>query len=233
MAKIEMDLSEYERIQENKKLLEKSLENERSLRDEITKLQKEKLEALESAKMKVIKIKRNETTEHILAPYSSRYDLSRLFNILKEYFAGIDTHYTGAILNEVVEGLFKKTTSHTIHDDEVTTHGLDEIKEELRIDIEKNINEDIKEKLERASKFQKEKSEILDNLSIATKKNTTLSKENENLIKVIEELEIKLKKTEISLEESTKLLENLSKIVSSFNRLTSYFKLQEIRKLLK
>lgn len=233
MAKIEMDLSEYERIQENKKLLEKSLENERSLRDEITKLQKEKLEALESAKMKVIKIKRNETTEHILMQHSSRYDLSRLFNILKEYFAGIDNHYTGAILNEIVEGLFRKTTSYIIHDDEVTTHGLDEIKEELRIDIEKNINEDIKEKLERASKFQKEKSEILDNLSIATKKNTTLSKENENLIKVIEELEIKLKKTEISLEEITKLLENVSKIVSSFNRLTSYFKLQELRKLLK
>lgn len=52
MAKITMDTSEYEALKENKTLLEKSLENERKLQEQITKLSDEKIKALEDAKMK-------------------------------------------------------------------------------------------------------------------------------------------------------------------------------------
>jgi hypothetical protein len=38
-----MDISEYELLKENKKLLEQSLQSERKLKDEITKLNNEKI----------------------------------------------------------------------------------------------------------------------------------------------------------------------------------------------
>jgi hypothetical protein len=66
MAKIEMDISEYEIIMENKKLLEESIQRERSLNDKIEELNKEKIKALEDAKMKVIKIEKTEMTEWTL-----------------------------------------------------------------------------------------------------------------------------------------------------------------------
>ena len=65
MAKIEMDISEYEAMKENKKLLENSLEKERGLQEQIKKLTDEKTKALEDAKMKVVKISKSEVTEHL------------------------------------------------------------------------------------------------------------------------------------------------------------------------
>ena len=57
MAKIEMDISEYEAMKENKRLLEDSLKNERGLQEQIKKLSEEKTKALEDAKMKALELK--------------------------------------------------------------------------------------------------------------------------------------------------------------------------------
>ena len=66
MAKIEMDISEYEIMKENKKLLEDSLNKERELQKQVEQLTKDKIKALEDAKMKVVKITKSEVTEHLL-----------------------------------------------------------------------------------------------------------------------------------------------------------------------
>jgi len=59
MAKIEMDISEYDIMRENKKLLEDSILKQKELQSQINLLTQEKIKALEDAKMKVIKISKS------------------------------------------------------------------------------------------------------------------------------------------------------------------------------
>ncbi len=73
MAEIKMDISEYEIMKENKKLLENSLEKERELQEQIKKLNDEKTKVLENAKMKVVKISRTEITEHLMRKRGDNY----------------------------------------------------------------------------------------------------------------------------------------------------------------
>ena len=73
MAEIKMDISEYEIMKENKKLLENSLEKERELQKQIKKLTDEKVKALADAKMKVVKISRTEVTEHLMRKRGDNY----------------------------------------------------------------------------------------------------------------------------------------------------------------
>lgn len=56
MATVEMDLSEYDKMMENKRLLEASLEKERALGARIKELEEEKRKALEDSAHKVTKI---------------------------------------------------------------------------------------------------------------------------------------------------------------------------------
>lgn len=232
MAKIEMDLSEYERIQENKRLLEDSLKNERNLKEEITKLQKEKIQALEDAKMKVIKIKKKESTEHLITHYDTDYEVNKILVRLKQLVYTSSNHiYEKNILYDLYDILFKKTTTCII-DDEITTHGLDEIKSELRIDIEKGINDDIKNKLKDAEKFQEEKYSILEKLSKSNKENSSLNIEIENLLNVIKISQDKLDISDAKLKELTGKFDNIRNIILSFNRLNSYWKLRKIRDIL-
>ena len=63
MAQIKMDVSEYETMKENAKLLQISLEREKELQAKIEALDKEKIKVLEDAKMQVIHIKKERREE--------------------------------------------------------------------------------------------------------------------------------------------------------------------------
>jgi hypothetical protein len=191
MAKIEMDLSEYEAIMKNKQLLEDTLKNERSLQEEIKKLTNEKTKALEDAKMKVVKVTKTEHTEHLLVKRTNEdYVLQQLLHAL-----GVDYRYVRQSANLIsVERLqdifFDKVDSISFPKTETTTHGLDDIKLEIRTELKQAIDSDIKYKLTLAEDTLEKNNKLIS-------ENKKLSKENENLINtnkaIVENLEQNIK----------------------------------------
>lgn len=187
MAEIKMDVSEYELLKENKKLLEDSLKKERELSEEIAKLKEEKIKALEDAKMKVIKINKQEITEYryINTEYANRY--------LPELIYRIQNNRNGnplldsSISEEIFNKLFKKVTSISTPINEITTIGLDEVKKELREDIESKINKDIQNKLSNADKVLELNNKLTKEIRELDIENNLLLKNNKSLK---EELEI-------------------------------------------
>ena len=71
MSKVNMDMTEYEALKKNGRLLEDALKHERVLKDQIESLHKEKVQALEDAKMKVVRVERREVTEHLMRTHES------------------------------------------------------------------------------------------------------------------------------------------------------------------
>ncbi len=143
MAKIEMDISEYEVMKENRKLLENSLEKERGLQEQIKKLNDEKTKALEDAKMKVVKISKTEVTERLLRKKEDTYIWRELFNLL-----GLDYRTLPKIpdyihTDHLIKVFFERATSHSTPCEETTTHGLDEIKAEIRSDLKSKMDKEI------------------------------------------------------------------------------------------
>lgn len=97
MAEIKMDVSEYEAMKENKRLLEVSLEKEETLRVEIQDVKNEKIEALkeakkevvtalENAKMKVIKTTQSTVHEFVktrLPTYEIAENIRRFYESMR------------------------------------------------------------------------------------------------------------------------------------------------------
>lgn len=169
MAKIEMDISEYEIMKENKKLLEDSLNKERELQKQIDQLTKDKINALEDAKMKVVKITKSEVTEHLLRKRADEtHTLRQLLHLL-----GIDYRYCQINpdfihIDHLRDIFFEKITSFSTPIEETTTCGLDEIRVEIWEDLKSKIDDDIKSKIR--------------NAEIALSKNNELLKENDKLV---------------------------------------------------
>lgn len=143
MAEIKMDVSEYEAMKENKALLEKALKEKDDLYAEIKKLNQEKIDALLEAKMKVVRVVRNEFAEHklvIKSPEEIMVDLNRMF---RGEFG--DYHNAVRYLSDIF--FDRKPATSKSSTEEVTTQGLDDIKAELRKEIEADISEDVRDKL--------------------------------------------------------------------------------------
>ena len=193
MAKVEMDISEYEAMKENKKLLENSLEKERGLQEQIKKLTDEKTKALEDAKMRVVKISKSEVTEHLLR---KRVDETCVFRELL-HVLGIDyrhiPHKPDYIhISHLQNVFFEKVTSYSIPIEETTTHGLDEIKVEIRNDLKEKMDEEIKRKIENAEKALSKNNELLAYNKALTTENNSLTEKNKKLTEQCDELTKKL-----------------------------------------
>jgi len=136
MAKIEMDISEYESMKENKVLLEKSLEKERALQKEIKKLTDEKVEALEAAQRKIVKVSKKEVTEHLVFKRNA-YDINIHRSVARAVFNIISSkdRVGSAEIIELQKSLFEKVRSYSEPVEEITTHGLDDIgwKRQIRL----------------------------------------------------------------------------------------------------
>ena len=191
MAKVTMDDSEYELLKENKKLLENSLEKERSLQKEIETLNRDKIKALENANMRVVKINKSEIREFKLI----KRDGNQAVNALYRYFRVVDDlpsqAYNYDVIHNLIEQMFETVESISTPNEDITTHGLDEIKKELSDIIRADFEDDIKKANEIKEHSYKLNDEVIsfgkqiDNLnsinSILLDNETKLLKENKEL----------------------------------------------------
>lgn len=186
MAKIEMDISEYDSMRETKKLLEQSLEKERLLHAEIKKLSDEKTRILEEAKMKVVKTTTTKVDEYVYVKRTMHEiwsELSRMFN----YNGRIPSDEILHVHTErLINAFFEKVKTTNVPITETVTHGLDDIKNEIRNELKESIDSDTKYKLENAIKIN----EI--NISLKSE-NDVLQKEVASFLAETEELSTKVK----------------------------------------
>lgn len=193
MAKIEMDISEYEIMKENKKLLEESLNKERELQKQVEQLTNDKIKALEDAKMKVVKITKSEVTEHLLR---KRVDETYVFRELLQVL-GIDYRYLqhkpDFIHIDYLQNIFfEKVKSFSMPVEEIITCGLDEIKAEIREELKAKMDDDIKRKIQNAETALTKNDELLKENKTLTNDNNLLIEKNKKLTEQCDELTKKL-----------------------------------------
>ena len=183
MAKIEMDVSEYEAMKKVEQLLENSLEKERKLQEQIEILNEEKINALEEAKMKVVKIVKNEQQDYIYQKRDNNYIKKYLLSYLNDPYRHQvpDNDY-------LIDLFFEKSTAFGLTSTEVTTHGLDEVKKELRDEL----SDETKSKLENAKRVTQENYGLKKEHNDLDKLNQTLQSQVDNLLQVGEKLSEKL-----------------------------------------
>lgn len=225
MAEIKMELSEYERLMENKTLLEKSLESERKLQDEYKQLQSkleeahnEKLKILEEGKYVVNKINTTTITEHkLLIKELSRYQRDELCYILQQ----------GDInkIDSALRNVFNTVTSHGNNTYIKTSHSLDDVKQEIRLELESQFKED----LSKLSKLNNDISELTNTNKSLTDRVDNLVKmyqdstdNNTNLSAKIKELEEMITKINNVLSEEA--LFNKGNILNNIRRIINYDK---------
>jgi len=191
MATITMDTSEYEAMKEIKKVLEDSLERERGLQKKVEKLTKEKIQVLEDAKMKVVKVVKNETTQHLLeASKAEAGDILREIEYIftnRSYNSGANQFDTYDI-SRLRDALFTKVTFSSMSQVETTLHGLDEIKVEIREDLKSKMDLNIKESLKKAEQVLIFNKELIERNSQFEKENKSLLSKNKLLLRNYEKL---------------------------------------------
>lgn len=155
MAKIEMDVSEYEAMKEVKKLLEDSLEKERGLSEEIKTLQQEKLEALDKAKHQVVKIVKTSSEEYIYKKvpramgditHSLTFELENVVHDLKS-----GRRDSNDVLDRLQSALFEKTKiegPERVHYE--TSQSITDLKADERRKAKIYLKEEYEEKIEEA-----------------------------------------------------------------------------------
>lgn len=214
MSEVKMDMSEYEAIMETKRLLQESLENQKELQDKIERLQVEKIKALEDAKMMVVKKTTINVYHHL---YKRNKDLGRsIENML--IALGVDTNniriydrysmYANSVdegtLNTIIDNLFKFEKQAEPEQTSITTHGLDEVKEELRKEYYAEQDADVVEKLSERERLLIQMNELRKDNDSLTSRNFVLDMSNKSYLEKIEGLEQ-------SINEKTEELKNTSK----------------------
>ena len=224
-----MDISEYEAMKENKALLEKSLETERGLKDEIVKLKDEKLKALEDAKMKVVK-QTNTTIHEYVYVTKPTADICRDFlSIMGFDYRTImsisDDKYKEMHVSHFIDATFNKTQSISHPTKETIVVGLDEVKREIKEDLEKSMNETTANKIKKADEVISKNESLIktnsdlkdDNASLNTKVNK-LTGEIETIIKEADESKTKVEETEGDSKILSTIKQELQKTIGFFNR---------------
>jgi len=195
MAEIKMDISEYEAMKENKRLLENSLQKERDLNDEIKKLNTDKTKALEDAKMKVVKISKSEINEYYYKKKND-YDTFKTLHSFVSNYASNNAHSHSPTsyfnIDGLIDNLFDKIKTTSIPYEEITTYGLDEVKSEIRNDLKEKMDGDIKTKLERAEKISIRNNELITENKTLVNENLLLNDLNKNLMTQVDELNKKV-----------------------------------------
>jgi len=193
MAKIEMDVSEYEIMNENKRLLEESLKNERELRDKISILEKEKQKTLENAQKKIVKtivIKKQEVAlvskdsktiwNNVLKDFSifMDYNFHTNLNIRDSYFG-----------QQFVNAFFDKQVIVDESETQTAFVGLNETKEEIKKQLLKEIQKEIIDKANSYDSLYSENKRLADTNVMLRKSVDNFKKINTTDEKTIKELE--------------------------------------------
>lgn len=197
-----MDLSEYESMKKIEKLLEESLENERTLRKEVERLNGEKLKALEDAKMKIVKVSKIKASETVI---QKRLSINLLEALGISTFDSLDEMKEKLYcvnLFDIIYECFDIVKTSSPPQVEITTHGLEEVKGEIRQELESEIKQKLKngeiamtklgelnKQLESAEKSRRnmefDKNTIKDVLNTKNAQCESLKKQIENLTEII------------------------------------------------
>lgn len=199
MAQIKMDVSEYEAMKENKKLLEQSLKKERELQLQIQDLTKEKLQALEDAKMKVVKVKKIERRDYVI---QKRIDESRIIRDLlitlgiypDRMGRSIDTLRYSLDIEKLRNIFFEYGQTHSYPEvEETTLHGLDEVVAEIREDLKNSMDKETNDKLKLAEETLEKNERLVKGNSSLMKENRKLEEKCNKFSKVVDDLTIENK----------------------------------------
>lgn len=220
MAKIEMDISEYEVMRENKKLLEDSLKNERELQKQIEQLTKEKINVLEDAKMKVVKITKTEVTECLLKKrVQDTHSWRQILMLLGVGSFNMPLNVPDPItMDRLQDVFFERTTAHSMPIKEVTLHGLDEIKKEIREELESKMDSDTKRKLKDAEKTTHQNYTLIEKNKKLNNSILLLTEVNKTLSTTFDNLTENVSKTKSEIEKLNKIKEILKNGIGIFNK---------------
>jgi hypothetical protein len=220
MEQIKMDVSEYEAMQENKKLLEESLKREKELSAEVSKLQKEKIEALKQNEKRVVKVTTHKSRQFIiqkLPDYEIAQRIEREFSyLLRTGAAGRGFKPTRLINNDADLAGFKRLAdlffdiekAHDVVDnEEITTHGLDEIKKELREQIESGITTAQKKKLEDAKVALKKQNELIEKIEHLQDDNNALQSSLQRRNEALEDLRFEIDRLSLEVQNARGFLD--------------------------
>ena len=235
MAKIEMDLSEFKIMEDNKRLLEESLKREKEQNDKIEAFKQEKIDILKSNEKSVTIVKRIERTDLIRPKINSDLILNRLqtgFNRDRNsvnYKSNLDT---------IIDGCFEVSKVESFPpEEEVTIKGLNEVTDELRADIIKGFDKEINN-LTNKSKSLKSLNEILESNSIVAKQQlldttNSLNSAEKDIIKLATEnieYEEYVEILELQLENYNKIKKLLSIKINIFNYRGFFNKIKDLIK---
>jgi hypothetical protein len=152
MAQIKMDVSEYEEMKKNAKLLEASLQREKDNSDEISRLKELQIETLKLNKKKVTIVKVNRTDGYVV----NKRPNNEIIDLLKR---GSTSHRFPSIdhkLDWITNAFFDISEIHNIRSNEtVTTEGLEEYIEKIEVDLKDKTDKNTKRKLERLAILEK------------------------------------------------------------------------------
>jgi len=130
MAEIKMDMTEYNSIMENKKLLEEALEREKELNKEIQKLKEEKIQVLEnnSKKVSVITTKKK---EHVVRTAYNAEEVFKhiLYDLGVSYRTVQNLDFVGVDFNRYIDKFFITSVVEEEQDKQIVYKGLDEVEQ--------------------------------------------------------------------------------------------------------
>ncbi len=198
MAKIEMDMSEYEAMKKVENNLQASLDNERDLRSKIEELQKENIRVLEEAKHKVV-VETIETVEEIRLKriehginYSTNgtYIDPFIYGLEKAIFALKSGNLTpSSFLDNFAEKNFEKTEFKSGPTKTYTySQSIKELENDIQTRLEEGMDKEHKETLEFGNRCIIENKKLKEEISSSMKY-------SEKLTKDLEETKIELEKT--------------------------------------
>jgi hypothetical protein len=175
MGKIEMDLSEYDKMQENKRLLEASLDKERSLGDRIKELEEEKRKALEDSAHKVTKITKTVLEEHTVGVIDSRgivrsgIDHQQTFMNILSTAADVlknrsQSRPVDAAHDFLRRHLFKTIVSESVQDEYVdTSQSIKDLEREIAKKEYEKATEKVQAEINERSRLKKRISDLVKN----------------------------------------------------------------------
>ncbi len=186
MAEIKMDISEYEEMKKNARLLEESLERERKQSDTIEKLKEERIAALEENSKKVTTITEVVNKQYVLKHREdSNYNMyikSKVSTLLRSISRAIRDNDRGYLstqnfnsptdfrsmleqdVHEVVQDLvnsyYEIVALPTESFKTVNTKGLDEVILDLKEQLHKELEEEIEKSIKSLEVVQKKLKEV-------------------------------------------------------------------------
>jgi hypothetical protein len=230
MAEVKMELSEFQRMEQTEKDLRDQIKQNEELSAKIEKLQKEKIQALEDAKHKVVITKRSIVKEHSIMQRKPHEFLKELFQALHLPHEVLNYAYKwstarealdgeNSYINLLIEKAFGKVRSVEVPtgEPEVEIIGLDDYKAEFKKEYLKKLEGITQDKLDNLEKLSEENKRLeeqlkdaRDELDVAGQLNTQLGQTREKYHNDVRELNIKNKFLAYQMEVIKDLVEEIS-----------------------